>query len=55
MEPMYCGCIETIYKCPNYQGVLIIQFSLHAKALFVTVHYSKCVHYPDVLIIKCPH
>ena len=48
VEPMYYGCIGTIYKCPDYQGVLIIQFSLHAKAPFVTV--TKCVDYAGVLI-----
>ena len=34
VEPMY----YEIHKCcPDYQGVLIIQFSLHAKAPFVTI------------------
>ena len=32
VEPMYYKCIGTIHKCPDYQVVLIIQFSLHAKA-----------------------
>ena len=32
-------------------SVLIIQFSLHAKAPFVTI--TKCVDYAGVLIFKC--
>ena len=32
VEPMCYGYIRTIHKCPDYQGVLITQFSLHAKA-----------------------
>lgn len=46
------GHIGTIHKCPDYQGVLIIQFSLHAKAQFATI--TKCVNYAGVLIFKCP-
>ena len=53
VEPMYYGRIGTIHKCPDYQGVLIIQFSLHAKAPFLTM--TKCVDYAGILIIKCPH
>ena len=49
---MYYGHIETIHKCPDYLSVLIIQFSLHAKVLFVTI--TKCVDYAGVLIFKCP-
>ena len=52
---MYYGCIGTIYKCPDYQVVLIIQFSLHAKAPLVTI--TKCVYtdYASVLIFEYPH
>ena len=39
---MYYGRIGTIHKCPNYQVVPIIQFSLHAKAPFVII--TKCVY-----------
>ena len=53
VEPMYYGRIGTIHKCPDYQGVLIIQFSLHAKAPFVTI--TKHVDYAGVLIFKCPY
>ena len=44
----YYGHIGTIYKYTDYQGVLTIQFSLHAKAPFVTI--TKYVHYASVLI-----
>ena len=55
VESMYYGHIGTIHKCPDYQVVPIIQFSLHAKAPFVTI--TKCVYvdYADVLIFKHPH
>ena len=52
---MYCivaTLIGTIHKYPGYQGVLIIEFSLHAKAPFVTI--AKCVDCACVLIFKCP-
>ena len=39
-----------IHKCPDYQGVLIIQVSLYDKAPFGTI--TKCVYYADVLIFK---
>ena len=53
VESMYYECIGTIHKCPDYQVVPIIQFSLHAKAPFVTI--TKCINYTDVLIFKSPH
>ena len=57
VEPMYYGCIRIIHKYPDYQVVLIIQFSLHAKAPLVTI--IKCLYtyvdYAGVLIFKCPH
>ena len=52
VEPMYFGCIGAIHKCPDYQGVLIIQFSLHATAPYVTI--TKCVDYAGVIIFNCP-
>ena len=55
VEPMYYVNIGTVHKCPDYQVVLVILFSLHAKALFVTV--TKCVYvvYVGLLIFKRPH
>ena len=54
VEPMYYECIGTIHKCcPDYHGVLIIQFSLHVKGPFVTI--TRCVDYASVLIFKCLH
>ena len=53
VEPIYYGRIGTIHKCPDYQCVLIIQFSLHAKTPFITM--TKCVDYAGVFIVKCPH
>ena len=50
---MYYEHIETINECPDYDGVLIIQFSLHAKPPFVSI--TKCVDYAGVLILKCPN
>ena len=34
VEPLYDGHLGTIDKCPDYQGVLIIQVSLYTKAPF---------------------
>ena len=45
---MYYGHLETKQKCPDYQGVLIVQVSLHTKATFGTT--TKCVDYAGVLI-----
>ena len=53
MELIHNGSFETIHKYPDYQCILIIQFSLHAKAPFMTM--TKCVDYAGVLVIKCPH
>ena len=53
LEPIYYGRIGIIHKCPDYQCILINQFSLHDKAPFVTM--TKCVDYAGVLIIKCSH
>ena len=53
MEPIYYGHFETIHKFSDYQCILIIQFSLYAKALFMTM--TNCVDCAGVLIIKCPH
>ena len=53
MEPMHYGCIGAIHKYPDYQGVLMIQFSLHTEAPFVTI--AKCADYAGVIIFNCPH
>ena len=53
LEPIYNGCIGTIHKCPDYQCILIFQFSLHAKAPFMTM--TEYVDYAGVLVIKCPY
>ena len=37
MEPVYCGHLGTIYKCPDYQGIQIFKVSLYDKAPFGTV------------------
>ena len=50
VETMFCEHIWTIHMCPKYQG---IQYSLHAKAPFVTI--TKCVDYAGILIFKCPY
>ena len=55
VESMYYGCIGTIHKCPDYQVVPIIQFSLHAKAPFVIITKFVYLDYAGVLIFKCPH
>ena len=49
---MYYGHLEAIHKCPDYQGVLILQVSLYDKAPFGII--TKCVDYAGVLIVKCP-
>ena len=53
VEPIYYGRTRAIHKCPDYQGVLIIQFSLHVKVPFVTI--AKYVDYAGVLIFMCPN
>ena len=35
-------------KCPDYQGILILQVSLYDKAII------KCVDCAGVFIFKCP-
>ena len=52
VKPVYYGHLGTNQKCPDYQGVLIFQVSLHEKASFGTI--TKCVDYAGVLILKCP-
>ena len=52
VEPMYYVNIGTIHKFPDYQVVLVILFSLHAKVLFVTVPKCVYVDYVGLLIFK---
>ena len=48
VEPVYYGHFETSQKCPDYQGVLIFQVSLHDNVSFGTT--AKCVDYAGVHI-----
>ena len=52
VEPVYCGHLGTSQKCPDYQGVLIFQVSLHDNVSFGTT--TRCVDYAGVHIFKCP-
>ena len=52
MEPVYYGHLGTSLKCPDYQGVLIFQVSLHDNVSFGTT--ARCVDYAGVHIFKCP-
>ena len=49
---VYYGHLGTSQKCPDYQGVLIFQVSLHNDVSFGTT--ARCVDYPGVHIFKCP-
>ena len=49
---VFYGHLGTNHKCPDYQGVLIFQVSLHDKAPFGTI--TLCVDYAGVYIFKCP-
>ena len=51
VEPVYYGHLETSQKCPDYQGVLIFQVSLHDNVSFGTT--ARCVDYASVHISKC--
>ena len=44
--------LEAIHKCPDNQGVLVIQVTLYPKAPFGTT--TKCVYYVGVHIFKYP-
>ena len=44
--------LGTSQKCPDYQGVLIFQVSLHNNVSFGTT--ARCVDYAGVHIFKCP-
>ena len=52
VEPVYYGHLGTSQKCPDYQGVLIFQVSLHDDVSFGTT--ARCVDYAGVHIFKCP-
>ena len=51
-EPVYYGHLGTSQKCPDYQGVLIFQVSLHDNVSFGTT--ARCVDYAGVHFFKCP-
>ena len=53
VKPVYYGHLGTEKKCPDYQGVLIVQVILYDKVQFETS--TKCLDYVGVLIFKCPH
>ena len=50
MKPVYSGHPGTNLKCPDYQGVLIFQVSLHVNGYFGTI--TKSPHYGCVPIFK---
>ena len=52
VEPVYYGHIGTSQKCPDYQGVLIFQVSLHDNVSFGTT--ARCLDYAGVHIFKGP-
>ena len=52
VEPVYYGHLGTNQRCPDYQGVLIFQVSLHDKAPFGTT--ARYPDYAGVHIFKCP-
>ena len=51
-EPVYYGHLGTSQKCPDYQGFLIFQVSLHDNVSFGTI--ARCVDYAGDHIFKCP-
>ena len=52
LEPVYYGQLGTSHECPDYQGVLIFQVSLHDNVSFGTT--ARYVDYASVHIFKCP-
>ena len=52
VEPVYYGHLGTSQKCPDYQGVLIFQVSLHDNVSFRTT--ARCLDYAGVHIFKGP-
>ena len=52
VEPVYYGHLGTSQKCPDYQGVLIFQVSLHDNVSFGTT--ARCLDYAGVHIFKGP-
>ena len=47
VEPVYSGYHETSLKCPDYEGVLIFQVSLHVNRYFGFI--TKCPDFGGVL------
>ena len=52
VEPVYYGHLGTSQKCPDYQGALIFQVSLHDNVSFGTT--ARCLDYAGVHIFKGP-
>ena len=52
VKPVYSGHFGTKLKCPNNQGVLIFQVSLHVNGYFGTI--TKSPDYGGVPIFKGP-
>ena len=52
VEPVYYGHLGTSQKCPDYQGVLIFQVSLHDNVSFGTT--ARYLDYAGVHIFKGP-
>ena len=50
VEPVYYGHLGTSQKCPDYQGVLIFQVSLHDKVSFGIT--ARCEDYTGVRIMQ---
>ena len=51
VKPVCKGHLGTSQKCPDYQGVLIFQVSLHTKEIETITNRPD---YAGVLIFKCP-
>ena len=59
VETMYVAIMDTLQQFINvlhdYQGVLVIQFSLHAKAPFMTITKCACRLCTEVSLIPSVH
>ena len=52
MKPVYSGHLGMSLTCPDNQGVLIFQISLHVNGCFGTI--TKCSDYGGVPIFTGP-
>ena len=50
VEPVYYGHLGTSQKCPDYQGVLIFQISLHDNVSQLGVWIMQVSTFSNVLI-----